>query len=215
MAASGAAGRARILGHSAVIFVSVGTELPFDRLIQAMDAWAAEHPDEEVLAQIGRGRYEPRHMRWSRRLGWDDYDAEVAASRLLVAHAGTGSVLTAGEWAKPIVVLPRRGQYGEHRNDHQMEWRLGCGVDQAYSWLKPRWNCPSGSPKLRRLRGICNRSAHSFPETVGEVASLRPRGKRRAAELEPRADQESSEGPQTFSALQRDSNLAPAAQIFR
>ena len=38
---------------------------------------------------------------------------------LIVAHAGMGSIITALEYGKPIIVLPRRGQLRETRNDHQ------------------------------------------------------------------------------------------------
>ena len=103
-----------------MIFVTVGTELPFDRLIRAMDAWAAAS-GEEVLAQIGAGRYQPAHLRWVRRLGRADYAAAIAAAELVVAHAGIGSVVAAGEHGKPIVLLPRRARLGEQRNDHQLD----------------------------------------------------------------------------------------------
>ena len=121
VAASRPAGRSRALGRGAVIFVTVGGELPFDRLIRAMDAFAAAHPGEEVLAQIGASGFEPAHLHWVRLLERDDYAAAMARAELVVAHAGIGSVVTAGEYGKPIVLLPRRADLGEHRNDHQRD----------------------------------------------------------------------------------------------
>jgi len=38
-----------------VILVTVGSMLPFDRLIEAMDKWAADHPGHSLFAQIGKG----------------------------------------------------------------------------------------------------------------------------------------------------------------
>ncbi len=104
-----------------MILVTVGTMHPFDRLIRAMDAWAAAHPGEEVLAQIGAGRFEPAHMRWVRRIGRGDFDAAVAGAEVVVAHAGVGSVIAAGEHGRPIVLMPRRARFGEHSNDHQAD----------------------------------------------------------------------------------------------
>lgn len=106
-----------------MIFVTIGSMFPFDRLVRAMDAWAAERRPEggDVLAQIGEGAYRPAHMRWVARLGRSEYQAAVAGARLVVAHAGVGSVVTAGEFGKPIVVLPRRRHLAEHTSDHQME----------------------------------------------------------------------------------------------
>jgi len=167
-----------------VIFVSVGTVLPFDRLIRAMDAWAAAHPEEEAVAQIGRGSFEPAHMRWSRTLGWEAYDGTVAAARLMVAHAGTGSVLTASEWAKPIVLLPRRARLGEHRSDHQIEtaaWLRG----RPCSWPKPRRSCPRASPKPGLPKAASSPSAPTLPRpcwrSCGISSRDRPGGVGRAA----------------------------------
>ena len=35
-----------------MIFVTVGAQLPFDRLVDTVDAWAGRKGDTEVLAQI-------------------------------------------------------------------------------------------------------------------------------------------------------------------
>jgi UDP-N-acetylglucosamine transferase subunit ALG13 len=41
-------------------------------------------------------------------------------SNIVVAHAGTGTIIKALEFAKPIVVMARISSYGETRNDHQL-----------------------------------------------------------------------------------------------
>jgi UDP-N-acetylglucosamine transferase subunit ALG13 len=103
-----------------VIFVTVGSLFPFDRLVRAMDDWGAGR-DEELVAQIGDGAYAPRHMRWTRRLERGEFEATVARARLVVAHAGVGTVVTAARFGRPAVVLPRRRRYAEHTSDHQVE----------------------------------------------------------------------------------------------
>ena len=60
-------------------------------------------------------------MTWVRKLDRPDYAAAIAAARLVVAHAGVGSIVSAGEHGRPIVVLPRRAALGEHTSDHQVE----------------------------------------------------------------------------------------------
>jgi len=103
-----------------VIFVSVGTMMPFDRLIRAADAWAAEHPETPVLAQIGRGTFEPRHAKFVRLMPPADYARTVAEAQLFVAHAGMGSIITAIQSGKPLLMLPRLQALGEHNTDHQL-----------------------------------------------------------------------------------------------
>lgn len=104
-----------------MIFVTVGSMFAFERLIIMMDNWTRQHPTQEVLAQIGNGKYEPQHMRWQRILPPDEYKKVVQCCQLIVAHAGTGSVFTASDYAKPIVLVPRRASQKEHTTDHQLD----------------------------------------------------------------------------------------------
>ncbi|MFN3371679.1 MAG: glycosyltransferase [Sphingomonadaceae bacterium] len=100
-----------------MIFLTIGTHEPFDRLVEAMDRWAGAS-GVEVFAQ-GAGRYRPRHFELVHKLDPDSYRARVEAADFLVAHAGMGSIITALDCGKPIVVMPRRGHLNETRNDHQ------------------------------------------------------------------------------------------------
>jgi UDP-N-acetylglucosamine transferase subunit ALG13 len=105
-----------------VIFVTVGTQLPFERLVAAVDEWAARQlPPPDVLAQVGSGRVDYPHVRCVRSLDGRGYAEAIAGARLLVAHAGTGSILTALDCGVPVILLPRDAARGEHRDDHQMQ----------------------------------------------------------------------------------------------
>lgn len=103
-----------------MIFVTVGTQLAFDRLIQAADAYAGRHDAGEVFAQIGPGAYQPRHMAFERFISPAECRERLQSADVVVAHAGMGTILSALELGKPVVVMPRRADLGEHRNDHQL-----------------------------------------------------------------------------------------------
>ena len=103
-----------------MIFVTVGAQMPFDRLVGAVDAWAATHPGADVFAQIGPGAREPSHLRWTRFMDPGEFRRRLTASDAVVSHAGMGTILTALEYGRPIVVMPRRGDLRETRNDHQI-----------------------------------------------------------------------------------------------
>ncbi len=103
-----------------MIFVTVGTQLPFDRLIQAVDEWAGDQRETNVFAQTGAGTYQPSHISSSEFLGVSDFNSRVENADLLISHAGMGSIITAMENSKPIVLIPRLAKFGEHRNDHQL-----------------------------------------------------------------------------------------------
>jgi UDP-N-acetylglucosamine transferase subunit ALG13 len=103
-----------------MIFVTVGSLFPFDRLIRACDALAAADPTRDWLAQIHEGTYEPTHMRFERFMDKHDFDAAVAGAEVIVGHAGIGTISGALAIGKPLIVVPRRKAYGEHVNDHQV-----------------------------------------------------------------------------------------------
>lgn len=104
-----------------MIFVTVGTQLPFDRLIGAMSLWAGQNPAQKVVAQTGAGRADFPHIASHATLDQAAFQRHVEAADVIVAHAGMGSILMAAEAGKPIVILPRRAALGEHRNDHQLD----------------------------------------------------------------------------------------------
>ena len=102
-----------------MILVTVGGQLPFDRLVHTVDRWASDRQRTDVFAQIGKSSSPPNHVQWERLLSPPDFQAKARESKVIIAHAGVGSILTALDLRKPIVVLPRRAHLGEHRNDHQ------------------------------------------------------------------------------------------------
>lgn len=119
-----------------MIFVTVGTQLPFDRLVSAVDRWAATQAGLDVFAQVGPARERPRHLPHADFLTPARANTLMREATLIVAHAGMGTVLTALELRKPIVIMPRLASLGEHRNEHQMataRWLQGrSGVHVAW-----------------------------------------------------------------------------------
>ena len=109
-----------MLGSCALIFVTVGSVFPFDRLVAAADTWAQLH-GVRPHAQIGRTRYQARSLETVESLPNSAYRAAVDSCQVVVAHAGMGSILTAAEFGKPIVVMPRRAALKEHNTDHQVD----------------------------------------------------------------------------------------------
>ena len=106
-----------------MIFLTIGSHEPFDRLVQSVDEWCdLSGLGSEVFGQItDHARYRPRNFRSTARLGAAEYSRCVAQSRFLIAHVGMGSIITSLAARKPIVVLPRRGHLKETRNDHQFD----------------------------------------------------------------------------------------------
>lgn len=106
-----------------MIFLTVGSQLPFDRLVAAMDAWAGAHPGTEIFGQILNrepGCLAPANFPYKPLVAPAEFDALCRQARIIVGHAGTGTLISALTYRKPLVMMPRRADLHEHRNDHQL-----------------------------------------------------------------------------------------------
>jgi beta-1,4-N-acetylglucosaminyltransferase len=102
-----------------VILVTVGTnEAPFDRLLQAV---AALSTSEELVVQHGSSAIVPANAaRTYDFLLFDDLVREMRASRVVVTHAGIGSIMTALSCGRRPVVAARLVANREAVDDHQL-----------------------------------------------------------------------------------------------
>lgn len=101
-----------------MIFVTVGTCEPFERLMRAVDAVSIGEP---IIVQTGLSTTIPARVTTVDFLPYDRLVERVREARIVVTHAGVGSILTALlNNVKPLVV-PRLQQYGEAVDDHQLE----------------------------------------------------------------------------------------------
>lgn len=103
-----------------MIFVTVGTnEAPFDRLVAAV---AALPPGEKLVVQTGSSNLRPAHATCHEYLPYERVLEHCRHARVVVTHAGVGSVMTAMSCGKRPIVVPRLARYGEAVDDHQLDW---------------------------------------------------------------------------------------------
>lgn len=104
-----------------MIFVTIGTQEPFDRLIRAMDK-IASNINVEVIAQVSlKSEFQAKNMRTYNFLAPAEFEEIFNKADLVVAHAGMGTIISALVNQKPLVVLPRELKLQEHRSDHQVD----------------------------------------------------------------------------------------------
>jgi len=106
-----------------MIFLTVGNELPFTRLVKTIDQWCGNNKQHKVFGQIGpvgSDGYCPIHFEWEEFVSPKMYHQKCNEADLIIAHAGMGSIITALEMSKPIIILARLAAFFEHRNDHQV-----------------------------------------------------------------------------------------------
>lgn len=109
-----------------MFFVTVGThEQPFNRLIKAVDDLKADGTipvEEPVFIQTGFSTYEPQHCEWTKLLPYEDMQRYIREARIVITHGGPSSFLAPLQLGKVPIVMPRRAEYDEHVNDHQMDF---------------------------------------------------------------------------------------------
>jgi UDP-N-acetylglucosamine transferase subunit ALG13 len=110
-----------LLGAFVMIFVTVGNwHKGFDRLIRAVDDLVIRGViGEDVIGQIGYGEFRPSRIQWFQFCSPEQCESYVQQSRMVIAHAGMGTIALAGRYGKPILVLPRRADLGEIHDNHQ------------------------------------------------------------------------------------------------
>lgn len=102
-----------------MIFVTIGTQLPFDRLIKIIDD-IAPRLNEEIIAQVYKCGFKPKNIKTVDFIAPDEFNNIFDKARLIISHAGMGTILSALQKDKPIIIFPRIAALGEHRNEHQL-----------------------------------------------------------------------------------------------
>jgi UDP-N-acetylglucosamine transferase subunit ALG13 len=102
-----------------MIFVTVGTnEAPFDRLIRAVGGLPST---EEIVVQYGASVVRPQSAELVDFLAFERVVEHMRRARLVVTHAGVGSVMVSLANGKRPIVVPRRRSFGEAVDDHQLQ----------------------------------------------------------------------------------------------
>lgn len=105
----------------------MGTQkFQMNRLIKAVDKIAPKY-GEEFFIQTGSSTYTPKHCGHKDFMDAESYNKRIAECSVLVTHAGVGTIISGLSLGKPVVVVPRASEYGEHVDDHQ------CQIADAFS----------------------------------------------------------------------------------
>jgi UDP-N-acetylglucosamine transferase subunit ALG13 len=102
-----------------VILVTVGSQLGFDRMTGAVAAWARARGRTDLFFQTGDTGVDLRGFASSPLVSAKELARLHDEATLVVAHAGTGSIIESLMRGTPIVIMPRSAGLHETRNDHQ------------------------------------------------------------------------------------------------
>lgn len=106
------------------ILITVGaSEYGLDRLLRIIDELCDEKilDGTHIIAQKGASKYVSRNFQSFELIAREKFQTYMERADLIIAHAGTGSVIPPLKMRKKIIVFPRRECFGEHLDDHQLE----------------------------------------------------------------------------------------------
>jgi UDP-N-acetylglucosamine transferase subunit ALG13 len=102
-----------------VILVAVGgSQFPFDRLLRAVDDLPRT---ESIVVQHGPSAIRPAGASCEAFVPLETLARLVREARVVVTHAGVGSILLALANGRKPYVVPRLRAFGETVDDHQLE----------------------------------------------------------------------------------------------
>lgn len=106
-----------------MIFIVLGTQkFQLNRLLKQIDELIGSGKiTDEVFAQIGNSDYEPKNFSYEKFYGKDQFEEKIKAADLIICHSGVGTIMTAINSNKPVIVYPRLSKYKEHVDDHQLD----------------------------------------------------------------------------------------------
>ena len=117
-----------------LVLVTVGTDHhPFTRVVEWTNDYVAAQPSESVefVCQHGTaappslGRHEPY-------VGHDALQQLMRKAAAVVCHGGPSTMLESLRLGRMPIVVPRRQQFGEAVDDHQLEFsRFLCRCEQV------------------------------------------------------------------------------------
>jgi UDP-N-acetylglucosamine transferase subunit ALG13 len=101
-----------------MILVTIGTSVPFDRLLHAVGRIETA---ERIVVQRGNSMWCAAGVECVDFWPYDVLVDYVQRARIVVTHAGVGSILVCLQNGKRPIVAPRLRRFGEAVDDHQLE----------------------------------------------------------------------------------------------
>ena len=106
-----------------LVFVTLGTHpQQFDRLLKEVDMLVEQKKiTGKVFCQIGHSSYKPKKCKFAKFLTLDEFNKKLSQANIVITHAGEGNIGLAKNLEKKMIVIPRRKEFDEHTNNHQLE----------------------------------------------------------------------------------------------
>ena len=163
-----------------MILITVGiSNLPFDRLVASADALTTG--GEMVVAQCGAARVRPQRAVCFDYLPFVELQEWVSRARVVVCHAGVGSLALCLSTGRHPVVVPRLKRLRECIDEHQLTFgrRLAeLGLITLIEDISDLAEAVRYAPTRQRRTGLSSGLADELVAYVGSHAAVDDRALR-------------------------------------
>ncbi|MFC0525311.1 PssE/Cps14G family polysaccharide biosynthesis glycosyltransferase [Pontibacillus salicampi] len=108
-----------------MIFVTVGThEQQFDRLIKHVDQYVQDNGinKADIFIQTGYTKYNPSNCTYKSMLTYKEMNYYYELADIIITHGGPGSMFLPWKLGKKVIAVPRKVDFGEHVDNHQVDF---------------------------------------------------------------------------------------------
>ena len=106
-----------------MILVLLGTQdKPFQRILKAVSKEKKKgNIKDKIIAQIGCTNFNDDNIKTFDFTSKEEIEKLIDKARIIITHAGVGTIIECLNKNKKVIVIPRLKKYGEHTNDHQLQ----------------------------------------------------------------------------------------------
>ena len=154
-----------------MIFLTVGTQFPFDRLVKSVDQIISQNGfQEKIFAQIGESSYRPRNFEGIPFVEKHLFDKYLSEASSIISHAGMGTIIMALDKKKPLLAMPRLAKYDEVVNDHQVAIAKKF---EEFGHILAVYDVKDLPDGIRKLKNFVPKERKASPDAVVErIASF-------------------------------------------
>lgn len=158
-----------------MIFVTVGThEQPFDRLLKCIDKMVENGKiKEDVVVQKGYTDFELKYCKEYRLIEYDEMQKYIQEARICITHGGPASFLNVLSYGKVPIVFPRKKNFNEHVNNHQLDFAKQVekrmkNIIVAENEEELEDAIVNYDEKIKKINNAVNSNNKKFIEDLGE-----------------------------------------------
>lgn len=152
-----------------MVFVAIGTQKQqFTRIFKKIeDSKILEN--EEIIAQSGFTKFDSKEIKMLGFIEQEKLNEYIKEADFVICHGGVGTIFSALNMGKKVLVMPRLKKYKEHKNDHQVEICIELEKEGYILYLKEDDDIDEKIKELKQKEFKEYKSNDSYLKILKEV----------------------------------------------